>query len=345
LATQGPERSGYKGHMPVPNRIPPGNFARLLRITLCFCVVGVAHLALAQPALQRRDAPAPEVQLGPGDQVLLHVSDLDESPKEPVRIDPNGNLDLPLIGTTHVAGLTATQIKANLTAAYSKYIQSPQVTLNVTEYQSRPVSVLGSVTHAGVYQMQGPKRLAEVISLAGGTSADAGPNVVVTRKQQWGRVTAPGASTSVAGGDSSVAIPLNNITSGKVPEDNILVEPDDVIAVPRAELVYVVGNVRKAGAFALNQTSALTVVQALTLAEGFSPDAAGSRARILRRVENSQTPVEIKVDASRILAGKAADQPLMANDILFIPNSAMKASSKRMIEAAIGISTGVLVYR
>ncbi|GAA3757258.1 polysaccharide biosynthesis/export family protein [Terriglobus aquaticus] len=300
---------------------------------------------MAQPALQRRDAPEPEVALGSGDQIVLRVSELDELPKEPIRIDPNGNLDLPMIGTTHVAGMTATEIKAKLTAAYSKYIQSPEVTLNVTEYQSRPVSVLGSVAHAGVYQMQGPKRLAEVLSLAGGAAVDAGPDVVVTRKQQWGKVSAPGASTSLAGGDSSVSIPINNIMSGKVPGDNILVMPDDVIAVPRAELVYVVGNVRHAGAFALNQNSALTVAQAVSLAQGFTPDAAASHARILRRVENNATPLEIKVDANRILAGKAADQPLMANDILFIPNSAMKASSKRVIEAAIGISTGMLIYR
>lgn len=315
------------------------------RLLVCISVFCLAQMAIGQAALQRRDAPEPEVQLGAGDQVLLHVSDLDENPKEALRIDPNGNLDLPLVGSTHAAGLTPTELRQELVRAYSTYIQNPQVTINVTEYQSRPVSVLGSVTHAGVYQMQGPKRLAEILSLAGGTSNDAGPNVVVTRKQKWGSVTAPGATTTMASGDSTVSIPLENITSGKVPGDNILVEPDDVIAVPRAELVYVVGNVRRAGAFSLNHHSNMTVLQAISLAEGFSPDAAASHARILRRVENEQTPQEIKVDASRILAGKAPDQPLMANDILFIPNSALKASSKRIMEAAIGITTGVLVYR
>lgn len=316
-----------------------------LYLLVCIFIFCLTQSVAGQAVLQRRDAPEPEVQLGAGDQVVLHVDDLDNMPKEALRIDPNGNLDLPLIGSTHAAGLTPTELKQTLVRAYSTYIQNPQVTINVTEYQSRPVSVLGSVTHAGVYQMQGPKRLAEIISLAGGTSADAGPDVVVTRKQKWGSVSAPGATTTLAGGDSTVSIPLENITSGKVPGDNILVEPDDVIAVPRAELVYVVGNVRRAGAFSLNHHNTMTVLQAISLAEGFSPDAAASHARILRRVENDQTPREIKVDASRILAGKAPDEPLLANDILFIPNSAMKASSKRIMEAAIGITTGVLVYR
>lgn len=328
----------------------PGPYRTRITYNLLLTVLGfslpvIPATAQSQPVLQRRDAAEPEIQLGAGDQILLHVGDLEELPREPVRIDPNGNIDLPLIGTTHAAGLTPTELKKNLVTAYSTYIQSPQVTVNVTEYLSRPVSVLGSVTHAGVYQMQGPKRLAEVLSLAGGASGDAGSNVVITRKQRWGQVSAPGASTTVSGGESSVSIPLDNITSAKVPEDNILIQPDDVIAIPRAELVYVVGNVKHAGAYSLSHHSHLTVMQAISLAEGFTPDAAASHARILRRPENEQTPREIKVNAARIFAGKAADEPLLANDILFIPNSAMKASSKRIMEAAIGISTGVLVYR
>ncbi len=335
----------YNHHMPMRDLTRPRVLTGLFSIPAYLCLFVLASIAAAQPALQRRDAPEPEVQLGAGDQIALHVADLDEVPREPVRIDPNGNLDLPLIGLTHAAGLTPTELKQTLVTAYSVYIQKPQVTINVTEYLSRPVSVLGSVTHAGVYQMQGPKRLAEVLSLAGGASADAGPNVVVTRKQKWGSVSAPGVTTTLAGGDSSVAIPLENITSGTVPEDNIVVKPDDVIAVPRAELVYVVGNVHRAGAFSLNHHSTMTVLQAISLAEGFTPDASASHARILRRIENDPTPREIKVDANRILAGKAADEPLLANDILFIPNSTTKATSKRIMEAAIGISTGMLIYR
>ena len=304
---------------------------------------------LAQVTLQRRDAADPEYVLGQGDLIHIGVSDLDDTPKEPVRIDPNGNIDLPLIGTTHVAGLTPTQLKQQLASAYSRYITQPQILLNVVEYQSRPVSVLGSVTHSGVYQMQGPKRLAEVLSLAGGTAVDAGPNVVITRQPRWGTVKAPGAQTVFAGGPnggtSSVSIPIEDVTSAHVPEDNILIQPDDVVSVPRAELVYVVGNVRRAGAFSLNHHPTMSVLQAISLAEGFTPNAAAGRARILRRTEDQQTPKEIDVDANRILAGKAADQPLLPNDILFIPNSAFKASSKRMMEAAIGISTGVLIYR
>lgn len=299
-----------------------------------------------QSTLVRRETGDPEYVLGAGDQISIRVSDLEEVSDKPMRIDPDGDIDLPLAGVVHAAGLSPSALKQSLAAKLSKYIQSPRVTVNVVEYQSRPVSVFGSVTHAGVYQLQGPKRLAEVLSMAGGTAADAGPNVTVTRLAKWGPLHAPGLKTEVGPGSSSVSIPLEQITSAKGLEDNILIQPDDVIAVPRAELVYVVGNVRKAGAFSLSHHPSMSVLQAISLAEGFSPGASVGHTRILRRLpEGGDMPQDIPVDASRILAGKAPDVPLLPNDILFVPNSAWKASSKRALDVAIGITTGVLVYR
>ena len=299
-----------------------------------------------QTSLVRRETGEPEYVLGPGDQIAIHVADLDDVSDKPMRIDPDGDIDLPLAGTVHAAGLSPTALKQELAAKLSKYIQSPRVTVNVVEYQSRPVSVFGSVMHAGVYQLQGPKRLAEVLSLAGGTGPDAGPNVTVTRQARWGALHAPGQKTEVGPTSTSVSIPLEQITSSKGLEDNIVIQPDDVIAVPRAEVVYVVGNVKKAGAFSLSHHPNISVLQALSLAEGFSPGASVGHTRILRKLpEGGDTPQQIPVDASRILAGKAPDVPLLPNDILFVPNSALKATSKRALDVAIGISTGVLVYR
>ena len=320
----------------------------LNRVALCslLTVLQLGSIVHAQATLVRRDAPS-EYRLGAGDQISVHVADMDEVSDKPLRVDPAGNLDLPLIGSVHAAGLTPTELKAQLSTRFSRFITDPNVTVNMVEGASRPVSVLGSVTHAGVYQLQGPRTLAEVLSLAGGTGPDAGPTVVVTRLSQWGELQAPGLKTELNGSTSTVKIPLEQLTSATNPAANITLQPDDVVSVPRAEIVYVVGNVRKAGGFSLSHHETLSVLQAISLAEGFSADAAASRARILRRSPEGDAapPREIKVDASKILAGKEPDQPLYANDILFIPNSAFKASSKRVIEAAIGVSTGVLVYR
>ena len=243
------------------------------------------------------------------------------------------------------AGLTPAQLREVLQSKFATYVASPLVTVNVAEYESRPVSVLGSVSRAGVYQMTSPKHLADILSLAGGTAPDAGSTVVITRQASQGVVSLPGLKTERSGNASSLSIPLEDITSGARPEENLLIEPGDVVSVPKAEVVYVLGNVHRAGGFSLASHPSLTVLQAISLAEGFSSNASGSHARILRKVEANTAPKEIKVDADRILSGKDPDQPLLANDILFIPNSALKASTKRAIEAAIGVSTAAAIYR
>ena len=122
-----------------------------------------------------------------------------------------------------------------------------------------------------------------------------------------------------------------------------MIQPHDVISVPPAQLVYVVGNVKRAGGFALGGRPTLTVIQALALAEGLDPRAAPERARILRRGSGSDQ--QITVDMKKILAGKAEDVVLRPNDILFVPNSAMKTITTRSIEAAIQIGAGLAIFR
>lgn len=300
--------------------------------------------ARAQVALQRRDADV-AARLGPGDELRIAVADVDDIPDRPIRIDPAGAIDLPLVGTLAAAGLTPEELRHALQLRFAKYVSNPQVTVNVTAYESRPVSVFGAVARPGVYQMNNQKHLADVLSLAGGASPEAGSTVVVTRQNTRGSLSAAGLTPEVSSTTSTLRIPLEELTSATRPDRNIVIEPEDVVTLPKADVIYVLGNVHKAGGFSLANHPSLTVIEAVTLAEGFSSNAAASHARILRRVEANVPPKEIKVDADRILAGKDPDQPLLANDILFIPNSALKAASKRAIEAAIGVTTAAVIYR
>ena len=320
---------------------------RVFALVLLFALVGIAAVAQIQgeAVLQHRETPSAEYTLGPGDQVRIVVADVEDIPDRPIRIDPVGQIDLPLVGTVQAAGLTPAQLRETLQAKFATYVTGPQVTVNVAEYESRPVSVLGSVVRAGVYQMTSPKHLVDVLSLAGGAAPDAGSEVVVTRQAARGGLSVAGLKTEQSGAFNSVHITLDDLTSASRPEENILIQPDDVITVPKASVVYVLGDVRRAGGFSMAAHPSMTVMQAVSLAEGFTGNAAASHARILRKVEANAPPKEIKVDATRILAGKDPDQPLFANDILFIPNSALKAASKRAIEAAIGISTAAAIYR
>ena len=303
-------------------------------------------LCLAQNPLQRRADTSAAYVLGPGDQILIQVADLDDFPNRPLQIDPDGYVDLPLVGRLHASGLTLAQMKAEMAVRLSKYITSPQIVLNLTQNQSTPVSVVGSVNTPGVHQLDGPKRLLEVISLSGGIRPDAGNEVIVTRQAGRPPLTMASGHLELSSGYSTGRFSLDDLMNARNPADNILVEAGDVISIPKAELVYVVGDVRKAGGFTLSSHTSVPLLQALSLAEGMGPHAAGKRARILRPAPGGDgTPKEIVVDVDKIMAGKAPNPPLFANDVLFIPNSAAKAISERAFETALGVAAGVAIYR
>lgn len=311
-----------------------------------FTVLGIAAFAPGQARLIPRPPPAPDYVLGAGDEIVLHVVDMDEISNKPIRIDPNGFVDLPLAGRLQASGLTLEQFKALVATKLTKYINSPQISLNLTDNQSRPVSIVGSVNSPGVHQLQGPKRLIEVISLAGGVKPDAGSRVILTRENKWGPLPLPGARNDLTSGFSTASVSLDDLMSSKNPSENILVEPNDIVSIPKAEVVYVVGNVKKAGGFQLSSHVSITLLQALSLAEGLDRDSAASRAKIIRPAQGGDgKPIEIPVDIKAIFAGKSPDVPLFANDILFVPNSLAKSGARRTADAILQAATGVALYR
>lgn len=317
------------------------------RFAVCLTVALTCALPLSsQTTLQRRTDTVPEYVLGPGDQVVLHVSDMDDIPQGPIRIDPSGQIDLPLVGRIQAGGLTVDQLHAALTIKLSKYVNSPDVTINLSGMESRPVSVVGEVANPGIHQISGPTRLLDVVSLSGGLKPDAGPTILVTRESRYGKLEAPEAKSDPSSGAITAAFPLDALMSLRNPDANIMMRPGDVVSVPKGELVYVVGDVKKAGGFILSAHRTMSVMEAVTMAEGLGPDSSASDARILRPNPNGDGDhTLIPVNVNKIFAGKAPDLRLYAGDILFVPHSGFKVGSRRAIEAAIGVTTGVLVYR
>ncbi len=320
-------------------------FFGYLFVALMFAFPGSSQTS-SQSTLQRRPEQLPEYVLGPGDQIALHVADMDDMPQGPVRIDPSGFIDLPLVGRVQAGGLTVDQLHAELTAKLSKYVSVPDITINMTGMESRPVSVIGEVANPGIHQLVGPTRLLDVISLSGGLKPDAGPDILVTREANWGKLDGSQIASDATTGKTTATIYLDSLTKLKDPSQNILMRPGDVVSVPKGELVYVVGNVKKAGGFVLSAHRTMSVTEAVSLAEGLAPDSASSSARILRPNPNGEgehTLIPVNVD--KIFSGKAPDVKMYADDILYVPHSGLKAGSKRAIEAAIGISSGILIYR
>lgn len=312
--------------------------ATMLAITCCG-----AEVTSAPPA-----AKASETQytLGPGDQISLHVMDLDDVSDKAVRIDPAGNVDLPLVGKVGASGLTVEEFREALSKKLTKYIESPQISINVLEYHSQPVSILGAVTNPGIQQLQGPKRLLDVISTAGGLKPEAGAELTITRPKKMGNLPVAGSHLDSTGEFYVGEVAIDQLTTAQDPKVNINVRPHDTITIPKADIVYVLGQVKRAGGFPITTHDSLSLLKALALAEGLDRDASPKKARIMRASTagpsgRTDTPVNLQ----DILDGKAPDLQLHADDVLFIPDNVARSATRRFAEAAIQVATGVAIYR
>lgn len=283
--------------------------------------------------------------LGPDDQLEISGPELTDLPNKPLRVDGEGDIQVPLAGTVHVAGLTVQQTEQKLDEVLSKYIKHPQVVVNVAEVRSQPVSVLGAVNSPGVHQVQGHKTILEMLASAGGVRQDAGYSIRITRQLEWGCIPLPGAQLDATGKYSVAEVNLRKIMDAKTPEENIQIFPHDVISIPKAEMVYVIGEVHRSGGFVLGEHQSISVLQALSLAEGLNTGADPRHAKILRLKQDADQREELKVDVKDALNGKKPDFPLQGEDILFIPGSTGKKAALRGLEAAIQTGTGLAVWR
>jgi polysaccharide export outer membrane protein len=162
---------------------------------------------------------------------------------------------------------------------------------------------------------------------------------------EWGRIPLPMATDDPTGKFSVADVNLQEIMLAKNPAQNILIAPEDVISVPRAEMVYVIGQVSKPGGYILGEHESFSVLKALSLAGGFVSLAAPQNARILRPVAGNAKRQEIPVDLRTIMTAKSPDVPMQPEDILFVPLNGPQKAMARAAEAAIQLTTGIILYR
>jgi len=331
---------------------------RLIIITRVVPVGLAVFFLIAGAAAQVPSSPRPEALkancgsqvrstylLGPDDQLEISGPELSELANKPVRIDGDGDIQAPLVGRVHVSGLTVQQTEQALNKLLSTYIRDPQVVVSVAEVRSQPVSILGAVNTPGVHQVRGRKTLLEMLALAGGIRSDAGYSVRITRQLEWGCIPLPKTELDATGRFSVAELNLKKIMEAKNPDENIQIFPHDVISVPKAEMVYVIGEVKRSGGFVLGEHQSISVLQALSLAEGLNGTADARHARILRLKRDADQREELAVDVKDVLNGKKSDIALRGDDILFIPGSTGKKAALRALEAAIQTGTGLAIWR
>lgn len=316
------------------------------RFLSCLAIVSLS--GLLSLAAENSSSTQASYTLAPDDGLSINVVDLPEfDPKAlgVIRVDHQGNIQLPLAGRVHAAGLTVEGLEKEIGERLSGVMNNPEVRVAIAEYRNHPVSVLGAVRSPGVYQVSGQKTLYEILSTAGGLNPDAGNTVKITREIASGHLPLPNVTTDDTHKFEIGELNVRKLVEAKSPEDNITVLANDVITIPKAELIYIVGAVKKPGGFPLIEKEHISVLQAVSLAEGLDQVAGAKNARILRQ---SALPggqrTEVPVNVTRILDGRDRDMALQANDILFIPVSVAKSASLRAIEAAVQVGTGVAVF-
>lgn len=282
--------------------------------------------------------------LGPEDRITVQIFAAKDIPDKPIQVQNDGTVTLPMIGQVHAGGLTVEEFQNTLVTAYKKYFKEPEVIVQVNEFRSQPVSVAGNVTRPGVVQLRGNRNLMEVIGQAGGLKADAGDSVLITRNLSEGPIPVSGAFTDPTGKYSLAHIDIRSVMDGKDPEANIQIKSHDVITVPRARMIYVLGNVGRPGGYIMTENETMSLTRAVALAGGWNKTAALSSAQILR-ADGGPTRERIPANVKKIMENKAPDLQMRPDDILYIPNSMSKVMSARGLEAAISIGTGILVWR
>jgi len=281
--------------------------------------------------------------VGPGDLLSVTVQDMPDLNGK-YRVSSSGYIMLPgLPNPIKAEGLTPLEIARSLASVLKseQILVSPVVGVQLEENKSRTVTVLGAVAKPSLYPIDKPNMTAlEAISEAGGLLPTAG-----------GTLTILHATPAGEGSDSSKKIWQENIDLGKLmagadPSLNVTVHPGDVMTVATAPVVYVVGAVTKPGAFVFQdpKSQSTTVLEALALAEGLNGTASAKNSWIVRRDPDKKIKQEIPIDIAKLMQHRIPDQALLPDDILFIPDSRVKKTIKRVGDVAAAAATGVAYY-
>lgn len=320
LAQQSPTQSTNQGQAAQPVEQPAGQ-----PISDAAINVSTGQSAATSDKAKDGQESSGFVKLGPGDLIEVNVYNVPELTSK-VRVSNIGDIYLPLVDYVHVDGLTLEEAQSLIEKRLSDggFVRNPHVTLFVDEGTSQGVTVLGEVMRPGIYPDTPDHKLYQVISEAGGFNSTASRKISVLRRNEKEPIR--------------IDLPRNlaEDTSG-----NIDILPGDTITVPRAPIVYVVGDVNRPSGF-LVDNGTLTVLQALALAGGTNHTAKLSGARIIHKSPTGM--IEKKVEIKKMLEAKSPDVTLQADDILFVPVSGGRVLASATFSAAMSAATAVAIY-
>lgn len=265
-----------------------------------------------------------EYKVGGLDVLQITVYEEKDLSREAVKVSGNGNISFPLIGRIRVEGLTTSKIEKLIEnrLAEGQYLLDAHISVLVTEYNSRRFLVLGTVTKPGRYPLRAEERVLDAISKAGGirrvtehssttTASRAGKKGMVVRTQN---PDTPKERKIV------IRINLHDLLEGRDPASNIYMMDKDMLFIPTAEHFYIIGEVKKPGSYSLPDEE-ITLVEAISMAGGFTNIAARNRTRIIRIEEGVEKVIQVKVDAITKAGQKIKDVIIQPDDVIVVPES------------------------
>jgi polysaccharide export outer membrane protein len=264
-------------------------------------VVLPSHFACAQVA---DAAPVAEsLRIGAGD--LLNISVMREPDLERrVRVRDSGEVSLPLVGDVAVQGLSAADAAKAVEKRYldGQFLKHPDVSVFIEEFATQQVAVLGQVGKPGSYSLPAARSLIDVLAMAGGLTEIADRHITIER----------------ASHAASAEVFLSNRADDAL-EANVQVFPGDKVVVPKAGIIYVLGDVGRPGGYVMQNESRMTVLQAVAMAAGLNRTASADHVRLVRGKDGQFAEQEIPL--KEMQRGEVPDLLLEANDVLYVPFS------------------------
>ncbi len=304
-------------------------------------LLSLAVLSIAQTLPFVQPANLPSQRIGPNDLLNINVYGAPELSR-PVRVGQEGSIMIPMLKDRFpAAGKFPAELEGIIAAALAdqKILIDPVVTVTVAEYVSRPISVMGAVKQPLTFQAFGNITLLDALSRAGGLGPDAGSEILLTQSQ-----------TGTDGKPFSLVrrIPVKQLIDQADADLNYALHGGEEVRVPEASRIFVVGNVKKPGAFPVRDSSDTTVLKVLAMSEGLLPFAM-NEAYIYRREGGEQGRNEIAIPLSKIMERKAPDIALQPNDVLYVPDNKGRRMTMSMVDRLVtfgaGTASGILVWR
>lgn len=278
-------------------------------------------------------------RIGPGDILDIRILNRANISRESVRVEGNGMIRMPLIETEiQAACQTEGELAKEIANRYLKFYRNPQVDVFIKGYHSRQVAIIGAVNDQSRFELQRRIRLLELLTYAKGPSGKAGQTINVVHSPQAWRCGKPGAEETATAFSS---YKLSDTLTG-LPGANPYLEAGDIVTIPEADQVYVVGNVFSPLTIPLKEP--ITLSRAIAMAGGVKQDAKKDKIRVVRQEPGSPTKKEIIVNLSAIEKKRAEDIALVANDIVEVQTSEGKALLRSLITGA-GSSVSQLPVR